>query len=127
MALELLIKSMKLGRRWLYVLWIASTLVWHQAGSASSSSHPATETAQWAIVPDETTLPASEFTLLGVASLEDQDLTKRANAFTSFIGHFAESHAPTLVATGTSVDDLPPGISATTNAWRLIRGPPARA
>jgi len=118
---------MKLGRRWLYVLWIAAALVWHQAGSTSPSSPPATETTRWAIASDETTLPASEFTLLGVASLEDQDLTKRANAFTPFIERFAEIHAPTLVATGTTAGDLPPGISATTSTWRLIRGPPARA
>ena len=117
---------MKFGRCWLYVLWIASTLLWHQAGAASAASHPEA-TAQWAVASNETTLPAAESALQGVASLEDQDLTKRTNAFTAFIEHFAEIHGPTLVATGTTVGDLPQGISATTNAWRLIRGPPAGA
>jgi len=83
--------------------------------------------AQWAIASEEPTLPTAEWVLQGIASLEDQDLTKRANAFTAFIEYFAEIHSPTLVATGTTIGDLPQGISATTSAWRLIRGPPARA
>ena len=126
MALEMLIKGMKLGRRWLYVLWIACTVIWHQAGAASSSARLAT-TPQWAIASEDADLPTAEFTLQDTAGLEDQDLTKRTPAFTAFLKHFDEIHAPELVTVGSTTGDLPRGISATTSAWRLIRGPPANA
>ncbi len=124
MASEMLITGMKLGRRWLYVVWIAATVLWHQAGAASLSPQQAT-TSQWAIADEDRILLTPEFALQGPDGLEDQDLTKRTNAFTAFIENFAEINAPTLVATGATNGDLPHGISATTSAWQLIRGPPA--
>ena len=117
---------MKLGRRWLYVLWIACTVIWHQAGTSSASARLAT-TPQWAIASEDADLPTAEFALQGISGLEDQDLTKRTHALTAFFEHFDEIHAPTSVTVGATTGDLPRGISATTSAWRLIRGPPAQA
>jgi len=117
---------MKLGRRWLYVVWIAATVLWHQAGAASLSPQQAT-TSQWAIADEDRILLTSEFALQGPDGFEDQDFTKRTDTFTAFIENFAEIHAPTLVAMGATNGDLAPGNSATTSAWQLIRGPPALA
>jgi len=118
---------MKLGRRWLYVLWIACTVLWHQAGVASSPPSPLTGNSQWAMADEDSAPPVADFALSCTADLEDQDLIKRVDSSTTFIEHGAAIDTPCLVAAGSIQNDLPQGISATTHAWRLIRGPPVRA
>ncbi|HTJ79235.1 MAG TPA: hypothetical protein VL357_09580 [Rariglobus sp.] len=119
---------MKLGRRWLYVLWIASTLLWHQAGAAASSaSHHLNTAAEWNAPDEDSSSSSIDFTFTGTACLEDQDLTKRPGSPIPAIEHFAEIHTPVLIAVGTVRNVFPQDISATAHAWRLIRGPPAQA
>ncbi len=114
---------MKLGTRWLWVLWIAATVGWHQAGAASLTAH-LSATPQWDIAQTATPPPAAEFTLQGTDTPEDKSLLKRTTAPAALIEHFAELKTPGLIVLGTIRNDLRSGISTTRIERRSIRGPP---
>jgi hypothetical protein len=124
MASEMLITGMKLGRRWLYVLWIAATVLWHQAGASSPAFH-LTTTPQWDLAKKETPPPPAGFTLPGTDNLEDQSLTKRPSASTSFLEDFTGLNARELIVIGSARGDLPECISSIKTTWHSTRGPPA--
>lgn len=129
LASEMLIAGMKLGRCWLYVLWIASTVLWHQAGAASPSAASFSTSARWVLADDDAPQPAADLTALQgtTASLEDQLLTKKTSAAAAFIGQIPEFQTPDFIVVGTDRNERPQGVSATWLTARLIRGPPPGA
>lgn len=123
----MLMRGMKFGQRWLYVLWIAATLVWNQAGAASSSGL-LSSTPQWAVAEEKDTDYVFDFTLqTSDTPDDDQDLVKRDSAFTPFLGHYFDFKTPGLIVVGTSPRETPRYVSASLFAGCLIRGPPANA
>ena len=117
---------MKLGARWLYVLWIAATVGWHQAGAVSLSSR-LSATPQWDIAQTAAPPPAADFTLQGADTPEDKSPVKRTTASAALVEPFAELKTPELIVLGATGHDLRPGISVTRIERRSIRGPPVAA
>ena len=123
----MLMRGMKFGQRWLYALWIAATLVWNQAGAASSAGGLST-TPQWAVAEEKEASYVSDFTLqTGDTPDDDQDLVKRDASFTPFLSHCFDFKTPGLIVVGASPRETQRYISASLFAGCLIRGPPTNA
>lgn len=123
----MLMRGMKFGQRWLYVLWIAATIVWNQAGAASCSGL-LFATPQWAVAEEKESDFVFDFTLQPSDTPDDdQDLAKRDPSFTPFSVHSFDFKAPGLIAVGVSRPETPRYLSAPQLNWCLIRGPPAGA
>ena len=123
----MLMRGMKFGQRWLYVLWIAATLVWNQAGAASSSGL-LSSTPQWAVAEEKESDYVTDFALQASdTSDDDQDLSKRDTSFTPFVSHSFDFKTPGLIVVGMSPRETPRYRSAPLFAGCLIRGPPANA
>ena len=123
----MLMRGMKFGQRWLYVLWIAATLVWNQAGAASSSGLLAS-TPQWAVAEEKGSDYVFDFTLqTSDTPDDDQDLAKRDPAFTPSLLHPFDFKAPELIVVGAAPRETPRYVFSPQLAGCLIRGPPASA
>jgi hypothetical protein len=122
----MLIKGMKLGRRWLYILWIATTVLWHQGGASPSACRLAAA-SQWDLSKTEVPPPTADFTLKGADVLEDQSLSKRPSSSPACLNHFAGPKAYAPIVSGTTRSDPFQSISFIQVTWRPVRGPPANA
>ena len=116
--------GMKLGKRWLYALWVAFTLVWSQGHVDLSAGVVTPPHAQWV---DSTVSPLPcAFTLQDFDDKEGSGATY-ANAFPLFIEPAKTLvSAPVILSQVINVD-LSTGISAVKFAWQPTRGPPADA
>jgi hypothetical protein len=119
----MLFQGMQLSHRWLYVAWIAVTVLWHQAGGLPglrSGTALRLQTAQVDAMP-----LVNDFTFQGGDNLEDKACGKRLPGKAFLFDQVAEpTLAPALLSE--TADGVPSqGISAARIARRLIRGPPA--
>lgn len=114
---------MQLGNRWLCVVWIAVTVLWHQAGGLPGLRSGTTLRLQPAQV-DAMPL-VNDFTFQGGDNLEDKSCGKRLLGKTILFDQVAEPALPPALLSETA-DGVPAqGISAARIARRFIRGPPA--
>ncbi|MBW8780926.1 MAG: hypothetical protein JF599_03425 [Verrucomicrobia bacterium] len=113
---------MQLSHRWLYVVWIAVTVLWHQAGGLPGLRSGTTIRLQSAQVD---AMPmVNDFTFQAGDNLEDKACGKRLPGKTFLFDQVAEPALPSTLLSKTA-DGVPvQGISAARIARRLIRGPP---